>query len=196
MDMSRLLNQTTASKDKRARESSSSSGEGDKGSSSGGGPEAKKPRTKDFASGQGLEPKGKDKEVARTGSPEGSQEQERDDTALVLDNIGIDTLKSVYNAIRSMVSSGKDGKNAGLYAGNHPYHDTALSLMRDATKARQFREEKKGASRDDAYAAMGRLLTEVPRMPTASTNITKFLRKVEQIKQNNPEQAEEGAGGS
>ncbi len=52
--------------DKQAR--SLSSGEGDRGSPSGGKPEAKKAKTKDFASGQGLEPK--EKEVAHQESPE------------------------------------------------------------------------------------------------------------------------------
>lgn len=136
---------------------------------------------------QGLEPKGKDKEVARTGSPEESQEQERDDTSLVLDNIQINTVKELNAAING-ASKGK-----GIFKSGHPYHETALSLRRDTTRVIQFREKKKNAPKpEEAYAAMNRLLAEIPRMPTASTKITRFLDEVEQIKQNNPEQAEEG----
>jgi hypothetical protein len=112
---------------------------------------------------------------------EESQEQEKDDTTLVLDNIELGTLKKLCTAIYGMTTG--RGKGRGLYPVGHPYHETALSLGRDITKIRRFREGMKDASRDDAYAAMSRLLHEIPRIPTASTNVATFLREVEQIKQ-------------
>ncbi len=115
-------------------------------------------------------------EMART-TLEGSQEREKDDTSLVLGVIKIDTLKSLRDAIRDITGA------RSVFKPGHSYHETALSLRKDITKVIQFREGKKNAPKpEEAYTAMNRLLTEVPRMPTGGPRITAFLSEVDRIK--------------
>src|SRR6266550_1115324 len=95
--------------------------------------------------------------LART-ALEGSQEREKDDTALVLRKIEIDTLKKLNTSIRNATNT------KAIFKPGHPYRETALSLRGDTTKVIQFREGKKNAPKpEEAYAAMDRLLTEVPQ---------------------------------
>jgi hypothetical protein len=115
--------------------------------------------------------------LARTAF-EGNQEQEKDEATLVLDNIQTDTLKKLSRAITDTVYR--------VYKNDDIKKREMKNLAKDVNTIISKR------TGDDARKIMNNLLAEVPRIPTASTGIAKFLSEVEQIKQNNSEQAEEG----